>query len=53
MAKYSEWSPAVEARSNELLEKYKSSGAYAKDCEKMLAADSTFVGPYEQEKNKK
>lgn len=53
MDKYSEWSPAVEARSNELLEKYKSSGVYAKDCEKMLAADSTFVGPYEQEKNKK
>ena len=45
---YSTWGPGVEARALELLEQYKSSDTYARDCEKMRGADPEYVGPYDE-----
>jgi nicotinamide phosphoribosyltransferase len=46
MALYEKWGPAVEERSNELFERYKSSDKYQKDIEKMRVAEPEYKGPY-------
>ena len=46
MSTYAEWGPAVEARSQALLQAYKSSEKYSADCETMVAADSNYTALY-------
>jgi hypothetical protein len=46
ISNYSEWGPAVEARSEELLNQYRSSEKYAKDVEIMKVADPEYKPPY-------